>query len=193
MDTQFKPGNSYLVESLESISSFVEQTSHIDRSTLAPEITVKEVRDLLRIITERSFGLHRLLLIPNADQLSAIIQTTLLKVIEEPPTHLVIIVQTRNPDRLLATVRSRLHRSSRSVAPMATGASYKIEDLEGATREKAIEILTAIEREELSSEKINPAKLSLLTSAIQRLSLNCNVKLTIDWFLLRWQVVSGTE
>lgn len=193
MDTQFKPGNSYLVESLESISSFVEQTSHIDRSILAPEITVKEVRELLRIITERSFGLHRLLLIPNADQLSAIIQTTLLRVIEEPPTHLVIIVQTRNPDRLLATVRSRLHRSSRSVTPMATGASYKIEDLEGATREKAIEILTAIEREELSSEKINPEKLSLLTSAIQRLSLNCNVKLTIDWFLLRWQVVSGTE
>lgn len=193
MDTQFKPGNSYLVESLESISSFVEQTSQIDRSILASEITVKEVRDLLRIITERSFGLHRLLLIPNADQLSAIIQTTLLKVIEEPPTHLVIIVQTRNPDRLLATVRSRLHRSSRSVAPMAKGAGYKIEDLEGATREKAIEILTAIEREELSSEKINPEKLSLLTSAIQRLSLNCNVKLTIDWFLLRWQVVSGTE
>lgn len=193
MDTRFKPGRSYLVESLEGISNLIDQTAQIDRSTLAPEATVKEVRDLLRVITERSFGLHRLLIIPNADQLSAIIQTTLLKIIEEPPTHLIIVVQTRNADRLLATVRSRLHRSSRSAVPMATMVSYSIQDLEGATREKAIEILTAIERGELSSEKINPEKLSLLTSAIQRLSLNCNVKLTIDWFLLRWQVVSGTE
>jgi DNA polymerase III gamma/tau subunit len=195
MERQFKPGSSYLIDSLEeeSIKDLINQTAPIDRTTLATEMTVKEVRDLLRTVSERSFGPHRLLLIPNADQFSAIIQTTLLKLIEEPPLHLVVVLQTRNPERLLTTIRSRLHRLSRSAVPKLEASNYRIEDLEGVTREQAIEILTAIEQTELSSEKIDMEKLALLNSAIQRLSLNCNLKLTIDWFLLRYKVASGTE
>lgn len=193
MMTQLNSGSSYLIAKIADIDQFIQKTAQIDLSILQPEFTVKEVRQLLRKIVERSFGTHRLLLIPNADRLSSIIQTTLLKVIEEPPSHVVVVVQTTNPDQLLLTIRSRLHTVGARASFLESEASYSVSDLEGATREKAIEILKSIEQTELFSDTVSPTKLSVIASAIQRLTLNCNVKLTIDWFLLRWQVVSGTE
>lgn len=193
MDIEFKPGSSYLVNNLEAVSQLRDTTPQIDLSVLSPDFTVKDVRSLLLTIAERSFGSHRLLIVPDAHQLSPIIQTTLLKTIEEPPAHLIIVVQTTNPDLLLNTVRSRLHLIMGSKLVTQHSPKFSLSDLEGSTREKALEVFRSIEQEALTAQPINGEKLQIISSAMQRLRVNCNVKLTIDWFLLRWQVVSGTE
>lgn len=71
-------------------------------------IGIKDVRVFLRTLHMSSFGPGgRAAVIETAELMTAEAQQALLKTLEEPPPHTLIILETQNYDRLLPTVISR--------------------------------------------------------------------------------------
>ena len=72
------------------------------------QIRIDQVRELWRDIQLRPFSAERrVYLIWDAETMPDVVQNALLKSIEEPPGHAVVILVCAQPHRLLATVRSR--------------------------------------------------------------------------------------
>lgn len=88
-------------------------SSHPDFVTFAPEgplrqLTIQQMRSLrARAQFKPLHGAHRVFLIDHLDRANEQSANSLLKVLEEPPEHLVIIATTENLYDLLPTIRSR--------------------------------------------------------------------------------------
>jgi len=88
-------------------------SSHPDFVTFAPEgplrqLTIQQMRSLrTRAQFKPLHGAHRVFLIDHLDRANEQSANSLLKVLEEPPEHLVIIATTENLYDLLPTIRSR--------------------------------------------------------------------------------------
>ena len=145
-----------------------------------------------------AFGSKRLLVVKNADQMSEIVQNTLLKLLEEPPSSVVIVLQTQLPIQLLPTVLSRLHLLEGSAQAVSVSSSRfenpsaeLFNELAALERERLIEVLAVETRSQLSQLLNRPNnqtanRIELLHLAANKLKQNANQKLTIDWLLLRW-------
>ena len=168
------------------------------------EIGVKELRSVLLTANERPFGVNRLLWLKNAIELSDIIQNTLLKIIEEPPSALIIVLQSKNADELLPTLRSRLQiiqeslQTEKESQPTIPGEIWAANTLLRSIKERPelVRLLKSqlgyARNELLNNPSVQLAKQAeVLSSAISRLNQNCNQKLVIDALLLRWHETSG--
>jgi DNA polymerase-3 subunit delta' len=88
-------------------------SSHPDFVTFAPEgplrqLTIQQMRSLrTRAPFKPLQGAHRVFLIDHLDRANEQSANSLLKVLEEPPEHLVILATTENLYDLLPTIRSR--------------------------------------------------------------------------------------
>lgn len=72
-------------------------------------ISIEEVRALKKQIYQRPVSLsYKLVIIKDADQLTHEAQNALLKILEEPPAHAIIVLTTNSQKNLLPTVVSRL-------------------------------------------------------------------------------------
>lgn len=88
-------------------------SSHPDFITFAPDGPLRQITiQQMRLLRERAQfkplrGNHRVFLIDHLERANEQSANSLLKVLEEPPEHLVIIATTENPYDLLPTIRSR--------------------------------------------------------------------------------------
>jgi DNA polymerase-3 subunit delta' len=75
------------------------------------EIGVDRIRELKRFMQLRPMlGMTKVAIIDEAPLLTVAAQNALLKTLEEPPDHSLLILVASNPDALLPTVRSRCQR-----------------------------------------------------------------------------------
>ncbi len=87
--------------------------SHPDFLTFAPDGPLRQLTmQQMRLLRERSQlkplrGAWRVFLIDSIDRANEQAANSLLKVLEEPPAHLILIATARNPYDLLPTIRSR--------------------------------------------------------------------------------------
>lgn len=87
--------------------------NHPDLHLLAPlpdkrDISIEQVRELQQILSLRPFEANRkACLIEPAERMNEKSANALLKTLEEPPGHAIIILLTRHADLLLSTIRSR--------------------------------------------------------------------------------------
>lgn len=153
---------------------------------------VKDLRAILLQANSSPLGLTRLLIIENAHLLTEIMQNTLLKILEEPCPHLIIVVQTPLANKLLPTVLSRLS-VIREVPKLEQtgGTSGDISDLKKARDRdelgRLIDILSVQTRQATAipaSQRYQ--RLALLEQALSRVERNCNYKLVLDGLLLHW-------
>ncbi len=68
---------------------------------------VEEIRDLIDHAGQSTPGRHRVYILDEAHMLSRGASNALLKTLEEPPDHVVFILATTDPHKLLPTIRSR--------------------------------------------------------------------------------------
>ncbi len=98
-------------------------SSHPDFVTFAPDGPLRQITiQQMRLLRERAqlkplHGSHRVFLIDHIERANEQSANSLLKVLEEPPDHLVILATTENLYDLLPTIRSRsvvlqMHRLS---------------------------------------------------------------------------------
>jgi len=82
----------------------------VDQKTgkLAEEITVDQIRGLIKKLSlTAAMGTYKAAIIDDAELMNGEAQNCLLKTLEEPPGDALIILITRNSQRLLETIRSR--------------------------------------------------------------------------------------
>ncbi|HSX42157.1 MAG TPA: hypothetical protein VLE93_02300 [Candidatus Saccharimonadales bacterium] len=190
----FLPGRSYVVVGQLDEAALTDVLP-VDRLTVnAGGLEVKTLRQLIATFYQRPHGAQRLALIKNAEALSVIHQNTLLKVLEEPPPALTIILEVRSAEGLLPTVRSRLQvvigqAAAAQLQPVLTGeVSADLKILQSAKdRTGLIELFRRELHYQLDQfgELADGNCLSALEAAVTRLEHNCNQKLVIDRFLLQ--------
>ena len=157
------------------------------------DLDIKFLRVQITQFQQMPTGSLRLLVINNAHNLSELLQNTLLKIVEEPPTKGVVVLQVRSIESLLPTLRSRLEI-------MIGGENMKI-----ATKELIVSNLFLLDRDIIVSEleqvimgldlyKITDVRRhNALDITIRKLRRNVNSKLALDWLDLNWQPESGKE
>ena len=219
LSEKLEPGKSYLYSGDES-----ELLPSFDATDVllfdGSESDAKSVRQFVAQAQLGAYGEKRLLLVKNAHLMSDIVQNTLLKLLEEPPSSVVIVLQTGQAQQLLPTVLSRLHPLGNSSATPATvqsclgGSSsglfedqtmkgFVLEDPKGSfvkltelPRDELVKLLAQemnFQQQQLfvtPDEQVS-SRVSLLDKAIKKLDANANLKLTVDWLLLRWSDKSG--
>lgn len=96
---------------LAGLSDHQVEVGHPDVLEVRPEgtqIRMEQVRELWRDVQMRPFSAERrVYVIWDAETMPELVQHALLKSIEEPPAHAVVLLVCAQPHRLLATVRSR--------------------------------------------------------------------------------------
>lgn len=91
----------------------VSAGNHPDLISLPNEgnLSIKQVRELKdTLILKPHSAVWRVAIIPNAERLGIPAQNALLKLLEEPPAHTVLILTAVAPEALLATTVSRLQQ-----------------------------------------------------------------------------------
>ena len=83
---------------------------------------------------------YKIYIIDEAHQLGPGAGNALLKVVEEPPPHVIFIFATTEPDKLISTIRSRTHHYPFRLVPPGVLATHleKICDLEGIKVAKGV-------------------------------------------------------
>lgn len=77
----------------------------------ANETHVEDVRDLIeRARLSPMMGQHKVYIVDEVHQLSSSAASALLKTLEEPPEHVIFILATTDPQKLLSTIISRCQR-----------------------------------------------------------------------------------
>ncbi len=105
----------------------------------ANETHVEDVRDLIeRAQLAPMLGRHKIYIIDEVHQLSTSASSALLKTLEEPPEHVIFILATTDPQKLLNTIISRCQRYDFSkvdliqiknhLLDIASKESFKLED-----------------------------------------------------------------
>lgn len=91
------------------VTSIYGERPRADELTYLTDYAIENVRDLVRRLgmTRTNTRKPRVVVIDDADKLSLEAQTTLLKVIEEPPAATHFVLATSRPEALLDTIRSR--------------------------------------------------------------------------------------
>ncbi len=203
---KFLPGRSYSYPT--SLDSEILRANNVDPIDLIEadlaELPVKDLRQVLNQALTRPFGTNRLLWLRNAEAASQVHQNTLLKILEEPPLTLIIVLEANQLGRFLPTVRSRLYSvesDQTSVATMQTfpdGSALELETYlrrftDRATLAQAVEQERSYQAEQflLAPTVAGSKALKLLEQTIQRLDVNANLKMVIDSLLLRYPSVSG--
>ncbi len=83
---------------------------------------------------------YKIYIIDEAHQLGPGAANALLKVVEEPPPHVIFIFATTEPDKLISTIRSRTHHYPFRLVPPGILAAHleKLSDLEGIKVAKGV-------------------------------------------------------
>ncbi len=105
--------------------------TYVARPADRTDVLIEQVRDLIvRLGIRPARGARRVAIIDDAETLNLPAQNALLKTLEEPPGHAIIILVTASERALLDTVRSRLR-------PVRFGA-LGVGDLEAILRERGV-------------------------------------------------------
>ena len=71
-------------------------------------IPVEDIREMIRLCSRYAYGGgNRVVLIPDAENMTPQAQNSLLKILEEPPRNTFFLMTTSHPEQILTTVRSR--------------------------------------------------------------------------------------
>jgi DNA polymerase III subunit delta' len=118
-DDQSLPGNIDLIQTREKLPAEKRNddplvfSSHADFLTLAPDGPLRQLTiPQMRLLKERAQfkpmqGSRRIFLIDHVDRAGDNATNSLLKILEEPPEHLILIMTAENAYDLLPTIRSR--------------------------------------------------------------------------------------
>lgn len=190
-----KPGMSYLCTSPDQLNEIIAGFEISDRQIF--ESAAEDAKSIRALVGQAHLtpnGQARLILIVDAHLLTEIMQNTLLKILEEPPSRAILVLVTNQPNRLLPTILSRLSQLSPSKQSLSEAVPTSLEELTVAvadlTRPELVELLTkrlVIMRHQLLVEPTSLVcqQVLRLDLAIKKLHQNANQKLTVDWLLLR--------
>lgn len=113
---------------LAALAEWRESAHQTPRVEDSRQIYIAQVRHLRNWALLRSFeGGRRVALIVEAERMGEQAQNALLKLLEEPPEHFILLLCTRQPEALLPTILSRCQALALRPAPLETLAAWVAE------------------------------------------------------------------
>lgn len=95
-------------KAVSKINNLFEPLDYAPDLKTLPVITIDQIRELKQLAMFKTADAeHRVFVISQADLLTAEAAGSLLKLLEEPPPHTMIILTTRAPGKIIDTIRSR--------------------------------------------------------------------------------------
>ncbi len=165
--------------------------SHPDYTEILPEdgsILIDQMREMRRSVAYRPYeSSYRVFVIQEAHTMTSEAANSLLKVLEEPPAYVVIILITSNQDLLLPTIRSRSVPIAFSYIPDDTCKN----ELRGMADDELIEVVVGLARGSLGLAKSYLQDEELLNKRQDFLRKFINMKK--DSFLAIYQLFSWME
>jgi len=173
-------------------------------------IRVETIRDLIDYTHLSSqYNRYKLAVIDPAEAMNRHAANSLLKTLEEPPSHSIFILNSRNPSQLPVTIRSRCQTVSFPVPPTHTALEWLTEQLQG-NADRAAELLimarnrplSALHLEEDNSVEKQAALLSDLEHlkagasdpvATARRWLDLEPGRVMQWLLVFIRIMSGEK
>ncbi|MBD3280752.1 hypothetical protein GF389_04485 [Candidatus Dojkabacteria bacterium] len=150
-------------------------------------IGIKQIKELISWIQTRPYQeKNKVAVILGAEKMTTESQSSLLKVLEEPPARSYILLATTNPRSLLDTVRSRatlihvIQETKIELSPSSTLSSFLSIDLQEQVRfmEEIKKIKTPKEKKEAIRQLLDQLHTHILKSSdISRSSMKSNLKL----------------
>lgn len=106
-------------------------------TALKKQISIDQVRELKGHIFEKPFKeKYKFIVMENADSATAEAQNSLLKILEEPPAHAILVMEAKNKSQLLPTILSRIILVESKTSPTDEQTQNLLEkDLESALSE----------------------------------------------------------
>jgi len=101
------PKNTAVEEEREILDSVAEQPYSRKKPWPNPTISIERIRELRRISMLKPLELYRVIVIAEADKMTDEAANSLLKILEEPPPNMYIILTSSRPLTLPATIFSR--------------------------------------------------------------------------------------
>ncbi len=106
---------------LEPGDSFCRGEGGHERHPRSRDIRICQVRGLIESVSRYPFeGRYRVIVLEPADRIGLEAANTLLKTLEEPPPHTVLVLVTAAPEALLETIRSRCRALEVGLVPRET-------------------------------------------------------------------------
>ncbi len=200
-------GRSYFSSSRINIAERFPDALVTDRYEAdASGLNMEESKKLITWCQQRPFGQNKVLVIHQAERLSDLVSQAFLKLLEEPPSYLVVILDGQSRQTLLPTVSSRLHElkaelTNKPNRPVSYTNLPDLDDLKLKLlaikdRQELVgflgELVTALSAKVLEFPSVETSdQLVLLDRTIKRLKANINQKLAVDGLLLNWRQNSG--
>ena len=133
----------------------IARAMHPDVIVVAPgdngHVVIDQLRDVIDRVAFRPFeGRRRVVIIDEADSMLGPAQSSLLKVLEEPPSTSVFILVTARPDLLMPTVQSR--------CPRLRFQSAEQPEIDTAARDIAHEVLAKAAATDEPGRRIDAAR-----------------------------------
>jgi DNA polymerase-3 subunit delta' len=124
----------------------IEDQLHPDVLVIEPEgqaLKVEQVRQMQRTLAYRPYeGKRRICILTAADRMASNMSNTLLKTLEEPPLHTVVILLANSSKAILPTILSRCQQIPFNPLPFASLTRWLIE--EKGLREEEAHLLAAL-------------------------------------------------
>jgi len=99
-----------IVESLSKLSKYPD-IKIVDLEEEKKSIGISQTKEVIRFLQEKPFYYdQKVVIVQNADKMTTEAQNSLLKLLEEPPSTALIILNTKTQNDLLPTVLSRCKR-----------------------------------------------------------------------------------
>ena len=104
-------GGSHADVEIVTLGGVCKESGHDHASETSRDIRICQVRRIEEVASRAPFeGTKRVYILDPADRMNEVTQNALLKTLEEPPAHVVLILVTDREEMLLPTIRSRVRR-----------------------------------------------------------------------------------
>ncbi len=193
------PSTLIIGKSTEIINEILSSLGHKkilnnpDINLIDNEYTIEKIRDIKKFLSTKPYShQNKITIILDADNLEIPAQNALLKILEDPGENNYLILTTKKPHSLLATINSRCHQ----IKPHSSAITHtnekivlptgKITDIQ-LSKEEILPFLQDqlnIHHQYLLTHPENTKNVKTLLKSVDMINHNVDPFLALDYFLL---------
>jgi len=154
--TEIRQGIDYLIKSAGGLADDIVKIEESDDQSKSEEIKVDAVRHFLHHLCLSPYGPVRIGIIERCERLNPSSANILLKVLEEPPQNVILILTSTN-EKILATIKSRcrIYKASGLIPRQLSGQAFSYANILSANLAEAFKSIEMIVKTDQAGDFLN--------------------------------------
>ena len=172
--TEIRQGIDYLIKSAGGLADDIVKIEESDDQSKSEEIKVDAVRHFLHHLCLSPYGPVRIGIIERCERLNPSSANILLKVLEEPPQNVILILTSTN-EKILATIKSRcrIYKASGLIPRQLSGQAFSYANILSANLAEAFKSIEMIVKTDQTCDFLN----EFLTETSSKMIQNIDPKM----------------